>query len=112
VPVTWPATFDAWFLRCVARDPAARFQSVGDAAAELDLALSGKASTPAPTPVVTPEPAPIVEEKPAAIAVPVELTPEASKPPASSPSRAPYALVAGALVLLALALGAWLRFGS
>jgi len=109
VPVSWPATFDAWFLRCVARDPAARFQSVGDAAAELDLALSGKASTPAPTPAA---PEPLVEEKPVAIAAPIELTPEASKPPVTSPSRAPYALVAGALVLLALALGAWLRFGS
>jgi hypothetical protein len=32
--------------------------------------------------------------------------------PTSSPSRAPYAFVAGALVLLALALGAWLRLGN
>ncbi len=35
----WPAAFDAWFLRCVDRDPAARFASAGAAGEALSEAL-------------------------------------------------------------------------
>ncbi len=113
VEVTWPEAFDAWFLRCVARDPAMRFATVGDAAAELDVALSARetredadsvpyrATEPAPIPTVPPPSAPKVDLAP---------TPAPSVPKPTR-SRAPYAMVAGALVLLAAALAAWLRFG-
>lgn len=35
----WPPGFDAWFGRCVHRDPEARFASAGEAARELAVAL-------------------------------------------------------------------------
>lgn len=43
----WPSAFDAWFLRCLDRDPKMRFQGAGTAAAELVQALgtSGSATT-------------------------------------------------------------------
>ena len=42
----WPPGFDAWFLRCVAREPSARFGSAGAALAELDAKTSGSAPPP------------------------------------------------------------------
>jgi len=39
----WPATFDDWFLQCLARDPGARFASAGQALAHLTAAASGTA---------------------------------------------------------------------
>jgi serine/threonine protein kinase len=38
---SWPAAFDAWFLRCVHRDPLERFATAGAAASELAEALLG-----------------------------------------------------------------------
>jgi serine/threonine protein kinase len=52
VPVALGPGFDAWFQRCVNRDPARRFQSAGVAARELAQAFGG-VSRPAPT-LVTP----------------------------------------------------------
>ena len=39
LPVPWPAAFDAWFQRCVWREPGARFASAGEAVQALALAL-------------------------------------------------------------------------
>ncbi|MFO0686436.1 MAG: serine/threonine-protein kinase [Sandaracinus sp.] len=112
VEVTWPEAFDAWFLRCVARDPAARFATVGDAAAELDVALTARETREEAdsVPYRATEPAPIPTYPPPAVPK-VDLEPAPSTP-APAKSRAPYAMVVGALVLLAAALAAWLRFGS
>jgi serine/threonine protein kinase len=118
--VTWPTQFDEWFMRCVARDASARFQTVGDAAAELDDALSGRPSSTLPIPLVEAPTEKVTDEialrptlpsdpVPAGRVIPV---PSDAAPLPPMQSRAPFALVAGALVLLALALGAWLRFGS
>jgi serine/threonine protein kinase len=38
---SWTEAFDAWFFRCVHRDPTARFGSAGEAAAALGTALGG-----------------------------------------------------------------------
>jgi serine/threonine protein kinase len=40
---SWPEPFDAWFLRCVNRDPSARFATAGDAASALAESLLGDA---------------------------------------------------------------------
>ena len=45
----WGSSFDAWFLRCVNRDPAARFGSAGEAAQALGIAL-GRSSARIPAP--------------------------------------------------------------
>ncbi len=108
VEVTWPAAFDAWFLRCVSRDQNARFPTVGEAAAELDIALNPDSPPPEPVKIEPVKAEPVIEARPE----PAPPAPIVASVPTSSPSRAPYAFVAGALVLLALALGAWLRFGS
>ena len=94
--VTWPPAFDAWFLRCVARDPNARFATVGDAAAELDQALSPTAAVAAVEPAAPSAPMAAVVHPEESITLPTK-------------SRAPYAMVLGALVLMAAALAAWLR---
>ncbi len=72
-----PHGFDAWFARCVARDPAARFRDGGAAVEALDAVLAGTGAPPArmaatvpmasapgvgfaqatPAPVATPAPA-------------------------------------------------------
>ena len=119
VPASWPLAFDGWFARCVAREQSARFATVGEAADALDGALLGRAQTipPAamadPTPSAPPEPIALTRPKtplPASlpsVALPAPL-PEASVE-LPMRSRAPFAFVAGALVLLAAALAAWLR---
>ncbi len=112
-PVTWPSPFDGWFLRCVARDQSARFATVGDAAAALDVALGGRGASLVPPEPASPKPAPAdaPADPPAAApeTVPVLVHGPVAVPPRPV-SRAPYALAAGALVLLAAALAAWLRF--
>ncbi len=51
-----PAGFDAWFGRCVARDPSARFANVHEARAGFDAILGLAALAPsAPAPSVAPE---------------------------------------------------------
>jgi len=42
----WPHAFDAWFLRCLDRDPSRRFQAAGEAIRELGTALEEHDSTP------------------------------------------------------------------
>jgi eukaryotic-like serine/threonine-protein kinase len=42
---SWPTAFDTWFLRCVAREPQARFPSAGEAARALLDALLGHGSS-------------------------------------------------------------------
>lgn len=64
----WPPAFDAWFLRCVHRDPKARFASAGAAArALLDALLEEETneaeSSPPPSPL---EPSPTRTRKRAA----------------------------------------------
>ncbi len=110
-----PSGFDAWFARCVARDQASRFETVGDAADHLDRVLAPQevATTPAAldeatdTTEVSPEdegeaakgeaPAPVDETPPLTVAA----------HPETAPSRAPFAMAALALMLLAGAVAAW-----
>jgi isoamylase len=42
----WPLGFDDWFLRCVAREPSARFGSAGAAIADLSARASGSLPPP------------------------------------------------------------------
>ncbi|HET9929630.1 MAG TPA: protein kinase, partial [Polyangiaceae bacterium] len=44
LPSPWPSDFDAWFLRCVARDPKARFATAGSAFSALTAAFAGPLS--------------------------------------------------------------------
>ena len=53
-----PAGFDAWFARCVARDPAARFPDAGACLEALRPVLSAASSSVAATAVLAPGPAP------------------------------------------------------
>lgn len=43
---TWPAAYDAWFARCVDRDPSRRFQRAGEAMQQLALAFEAVDSSP------------------------------------------------------------------
>jgi isoamylase len=55
VPARWPSEFDAWFLRCVAREPSARFRSAGAALLELAAArLGSSVAVSDPTPHAAP----------------------------------------------------------
>ena len=49
IDVPWPPDFDAWFARCVNRDPEQRFATAGDAAAALAQVLGQPLSTSQPS---------------------------------------------------------------
>ena len=124
-----PSGFDAWFARCVARDPAARFPSAAEAAPAL-IALLGGTALPAtaalpqhaaPAPYVATQPSaahptapPLhatVPAHPGTLAGPPPVAPQAPAPAApAARSKGPMiAVVAGLTAALALAIGWALR---
>jgi hypothetical protein len=91
-----PPAFDAWFARCVARDPRERFWTVGDAFAGLESALLGpgiSATAPSVMPV------PLAPTLPTALA-PTMATPApvAAPPPTAAARRGARGKVVAALV--------------
>jgi eukaryotic-like serine/threonine-protein kinase len=117
VRATWPSAFDEWFLGCVVREHARRFPTVGEAADALDGALSGRTPSVPPIPLTTPKtpppPAAPAEVLPSIEPIAPTRVPSPPMPEASvelpMKSRTPLVAIAGALVLLAAALAAWLR---
>ncbi len=127
-----PEGFDAWFARCVCKDPAARFADGGVASAALDAVLaraSRGSSSPAPEPALA-RPAVTAEverpEPPKGLTARVQV-PLPSGPPVV-PSRAPetvpsqvhtapvharrlWLVLWGVAGALAMVLGAW-KIGS
>lgn len=80
-----PHGFDAWFQRCVAREPAHRFQHAGEAGATLSALLSG-------APLMLPTPAPYT---------PVVATPAYGAYPLPAPAQSSMLrplLIAGAII--------------
>jgi serine/threonine protein kinase len=90
VEVALPPEFDAWFLRCVARDPVQRFASIADAAHELDHALQSR-----PSPSMK-----IQTQSPTADPPRVETHDPVVLP---TGKRAPWAMVATAIGLMGVA---------
>ena len=86
--LTVPPTFDAWFARCCAADPGARFESAGEALLALEQALC------VAEPVLPPEPRTRVSVIPEACEVRSPPAPESAplvatvEPPTSPPSIA------------------------
>jgi serine/threonine-protein kinase len=86
-PIALPAGFDAWFARCVNRDPTARFSSAGQAASALAAALGVAPSSSSVRPPASdgrtvplpPLPAPVAKGAPPAAS--------ASRPPAGELTR-------------------------
>ncbi|MFO0629090.1 MAG: serine/threonine-protein kinase [Polyangiales bacterium] len=70
-----PVAFDAWFTRCVARDPAARFPTAVPMRAALAASLAGPLSTPTPArppPPASPQelPTQVLAEAPTRVVLP------------------------------------------
>jgi eukaryotic-like serine/threonine-protein kinase len=112
VAVALDAGFDAWFLRCVNRDPAQRYTTAGDAARELaralDVAGSGThvrspGSLSASRQKTSPRPAPDAHSGHGA--APRLITPDLAALSASSRSKRPARSRATAALLTAAVLG-------
>ncbi len=81
----WLSAFDAWFLRCVNRDPDARFASAGQAIDALAVALLGdQASTDARAHVATAETVSSTDQVQEALQVAAESHPSLSPEPATA----------------------------
>ena len=113
--VLLPSGFDEWFARCVAREPAARFQNADEAIAPLRAILSAEGGAH-----VVPPPSPIVQAANAplrgSIGAPSgTMAPSAStspRPPGTGRARLKLALLGVAAVVAIAGVGLWMRSQS
>jgi serine/threonine protein kinase len=108
---TLPPGFDAWFARCVARDPAQRFRDAHEALVALTAVLSGAGVGLALDPTLPRVQSVLHPSSPLAVAPPPP--PQLVPPPVPSPPwplKRVVALIAGALVALVgvLVVGLWI----